>query len=438
MDQYRVINQLERMKDSKKLIETTEYQIKDRDRPSFEPKSYFEKIIFGSTFMIWTSKVFYTWNQKPLDNGILDLEELTELPDAGAEVQNAEAAPPKEEPLKFFIQGPYSGDNDTFSLVMRYGESDQLLFKSRTYQLPDAQQTMMLTDFDKQVDMSTFLDSGDILLKIKNRFMIFDKYGMFIDEAEFKDLRTEQDLIALKRKAQKQKAAMKLWRASSVIPEEGLEAQEQRDNQSAEEDEEADAELLEETKVKPEDRMVLVQLSSNNKFFLFVDREKELYKVYTLAWDPDKVNEKKFGAKKKAAGLTRQLTLEAGLKRKSVYYFEPVFEFDVFRMQMFRDLRDEKAGAKLPEEERRAEITRLMDNTIGITVGTEGSVTLCCSQHGVLDTAIKVFGTIVISPKTDQLKLLEYLDIEQGSSNQGLQRQTTAFFKSAAAIKAFK
>lgn len=35
--------------------------------------------------------------------------------------------------------------------------------------------------------MSTFLDSGDILVKCENRFLIFNDKGDFIDETEFKD-----------------------------------------------------------------------------------------------------------------------------------------------------------------------------------------------------------------------------------------------------------
>ena len=35
--------------------------------------------------------------------------------------------------------------------------------------------------------MSTFLDSGDILIKCENRFLIYSNKGEFIVEVEFKD-----------------------------------------------------------------------------------------------------------------------------------------------------------------------------------------------------------------------------------------------------------
>lgn len=35
--------------------------------------------------------------------------------------------------------------------------------------------------------MSTFLDDGKILIKIRRRFMIFTSDGAFIDEVEFND-----------------------------------------------------------------------------------------------------------------------------------------------------------------------------------------------------------------------------------------------------------
>ena len=64
--------------------------------------------------MIWQSKVFYI-NQQQLDKGILDMEELTELPDD-----------PKEPELtvndvKQFVLGPYRGVDGSFTLVYKYG-----------------------------------------------------------------------------------------------------------------------------------------------------------------------------------------------------------------------------------------------------------------------------------------------------------------------------
>lgn len=47
MDQYRIINKLERMKDSRSLHETAEFYIKDKDRPQFAPSGYYDSIVLN-------------------------------------------------------------------------------------------------------------------------------------------------------------------------------------------------------------------------------------------------------------------------------------------------------------------------------------------------------------------------------------------------------
>lgn len=46
---------------------------------------------------------------------------------------------------------------------------------------------MLINDFLNWVDMSTFLENGKILVKIRRRFMIFTGDGAFIDEVTFND-----------------------------------------------------------------------------------------------------------------------------------------------------------------------------------------------------------------------------------------------------------
>jgi hypothetical protein len=52
--------------------------------------------------------------------------------------------------------------------------------------------TTLVADFDQKVEFTTFLATGNILLKTANRYMIFDPTGEFIDEVEFSDIRKEQ------------------------------------------------------------------------------------------------------------------------------------------------------------------------------------------------------------------------------------------------------
>jgi len=66
-------------------------------------------------------------------------------------------------------------------------------YKSRIYLRPDAKSTTLVADSQNVVEMTTFLENGEILLKIKNRFLLFTSTGDFTDEIEFKDLKDEQD-----------------------------------------------------------------------------------------------------------------------------------------------------------------------------------------------------------------------------------------------------
>ena len=38
-----------------------------------------------------------------------------------------------------------------------------------------------------KVDMSTYIEGGDVLVKVYKRFMAFTQKGEFIDEVEFND-----------------------------------------------------------------------------------------------------------------------------------------------------------------------------------------------------------------------------------------------------------
>jgi hypothetical protein len=54
-------------------------------------------------------------------------------------------------------------------------------------QRPDSTSKTLINDYLNTVDMSTFLEDGTILIKIKDRFMIFSAAGGFKNEAQFND-----------------------------------------------------------------------------------------------------------------------------------------------------------------------------------------------------------------------------------------------------------
>lgn len=60
--------------------------------------------------MIYGSKIFYI-GPKQLDNGILDMEELAELID--------DPKRPMDNDQKMFVQGPYIGDDGSFTVVYK-------------------------------------------------------------------------------------------------------------------------------------------------------------------------------------------------------------------------------------------------------------------------------------------------------------------------------
>jgi hypothetical protein len=48
--------------------------------------------------------------------------------------------------------------------------------------VPDNKTNVLINDIDEKVDMSTFLDDGKIMVKIADRFLLFDSNGGFMDQ----------------------------------------------------------------------------------------------------------------------------------------------------------------------------------------------------------------------------------------------------------------
>lgn len=86
-----------------------------------------------------------------------------------------------KQPLSKHVQGPLAINGSfRFFNVYQVGK-----FKSHiTVALkPDSTSRVIINDFLNFVDMSTFLEDGKILIKIKKRFMVFGPNGAFLDEA---------------------------------------------------------------------------------------------------------------------------------------------------------------------------------------------------------------------------------------------------------------
>ena len=58
----------------------------------------------------------------------------------------------------------------------------------RIYHLPDVVQTTLLNDRQNKVQMSTFLEDGEIIVMVGNRFLHFcSERGDFIGQVRFND-----------------------------------------------------------------------------------------------------------------------------------------------------------------------------------------------------------------------------------------------------------
>lgn len=57
---------------------------------------------------------------------------------------------------------------------------------------PDSAHKVIVNDHSDWLDMSSFLDDGKILVKIRRRFMVFAGDGAFIDEVEFNDYENKE------------------------------------------------------------------------------------------------------------------------------------------------------------------------------------------------------------------------------------------------------
>jgi hypothetical protein len=76
MDELKTIYLLRRIPDTKKLQESSELSLKDKDRTHLKINRSFQSIIMGEEYLILESKIFYLQKDKQIANGILDMEKL--------------------------------------------------------------------------------------------------------------------------------------------------------------------------------------------------------------------------------------------------------------------------------------------------------------------------------------------------------------------------
>jgi hypothetical protein len=105
-----------------------------------------------------------------------------------------------------YASGPYLYEGSNEFAVM-YQENDKHIYKKIIYSLPNSTTNVLINDIYNKVELSTFLADGRILVKIAQRFLLFDPEGTFTDEIEFEDLREEREAEA---EADEQKRKIKI------------------------------------------------------------------------------------------------------------------------------------------------------------------------------------------------------------------------------------
>ena len=78
IDNEKITTVLNRAKESRKLIETMELNLKEKDSPNFILDCSNCECIVNEKYLIQKTKIFYLFGNKPLQNGLLDMEELAE------------------------------------------------------------------------------------------------------------------------------------------------------------------------------------------------------------------------------------------------------------------------------------------------------------------------------------------------------------------------
>ena len=80
IDEKKVVNKLEQNMDTRMLDNIYDLYLKEIDKPNFV-YNMFTPIIIRDNYIVYHSSIFYLYRDTPLNDGILDMEELLESQD---------------------------------------------------------------------------------------------------------------------------------------------------------------------------------------------------------------------------------------------------------------------------------------------------------------------------------------------------------------------
>lgn len=145
----------------------------------------------GEEYLILESKIFYLQRDKQIVNGIMDMEKLNQTDKVQDDTNKGEQIISEQ-----FQLGPFAVDgNNEFAVIFK--ESKSFRVRARFYQEPNSYQISLLADYENKCKFSTFLNSGEILVKIMDRYMMFEPEGKFIYQVTFGDIDKEKQFKEL-------------------------------------------------------------------------------------------------------------------------------------------------------------------------------------------------------------------------------------------------
>ena len=172
MDDNYIIYKLTREANNRHLQVENELTIKEIQRLEIKTKS-FDEIIIRERYLLYQSKIFYLFNIQvgPYPDGIFESEDLV-------------TDKKKYEEEELYVEGPkqIQGSSRFFNV---YTTRDGSSVCIKIFIMPDRTQKTLMNDFQNLVDMSTFLPDGRILVRCRDRFLLFSENAVFIDEVKF-------------------------------------------------------------------------------------------------------------------------------------------------------------------------------------------------------------------------------------------------------------
>lgn len=178
------------MNDCPKLQQEGIFYLKDKDLANFKIQDssrplVSKPLIIRDMFLVHKCNIFYLYNDKKLPNGILDFDKL-QCFDKQLDTEE------NNDNLFQFHGGPFQVHGSNEFLVI-YLNCKTMKSFARFFMHPDSNDKSLIADYENKCDLTTFLDNGDILLKIYNRFLVFDQDGGFIGRVKFYEIEQNKE-----------------------------------------------------------------------------------------------------------------------------------------------------------------------------------------------------------------------------------------------------